>query len=80
MQVGYNLPSGVARKIKMSAARIYVTGENLWTHSPLYKLTKDLDVENIGKSDVILTGTSNNGNGNNYPILKSVSVGLTLTL
>ena len=80
VQVGYNLPAGIARKIKMSAARIYITGENLWSHSPLYKLTKDLDVENIGKSDVILTGTSNNGNGNNYPILKSVSVGLTLTL
>ena len=80
VQVGYNLPSGIAKKIKMSSARIYVTGENLWSHSPLYKLTKDLDVENIGKSDVIITGTSNTGNGNNYPIMKSLSVGLTLTL
>lgn len=80
VQVGYNLPGTLMRRIRMSAARVYVTGENLWTYSPLYKLTRDLDVENIGKSDVILTGTANNGNGNNYPILKSVSVGLSITL
>lgn len=80
IQVGYNLPAALVHRAKLTAARVYITGENLWTRSPLYKLTKDLDVENIGKSDVILTGTSNNGNGNNYPILKSVSVGLSITL
>ncbi len=80
IQVGYSLPSALVHKVKLQSARVYVTGENLWSYSPLYKLTKDLDVESIGKSDVILTGTSNNGNGNNYPILKSVSVGINLTL
>ena len=80
IQVGYNLPSALVHRAKLQSARVYVTGENLWTHSPLYKLTRSLDVENIGKSDVILTGTSNNGNGNNYPILKSVSAGLSITL
>ncbi len=80
VQLGYTLPGGLVQKLKLTAARFYISGENLWTHSPLYKLTKDLDVENIGKSDIILTGTSNNGNGNNYPILKSITVGLSLTL
>ena len=80
IQVGYNLPAGIVQKIKLTGARFYITGENLWTYSPLYKLTRNIDVENIGKSDVILTGTTNNGNGNNYPILKSVTVGLSLTL
>ena len=80
IQVGYNLPAGLVQKIKLTGARVYITGENLWTYSPLYKLTRNIDVENIGKSDVILTGTTNNGNGNNYPILKSVTVGLSLTL
>lgn len=79
IQVGYNLPKGIASRAHLSNARIYFSGENLWTASPLYKLTKDLDVENIGKSDVILTGTSNNGNGNNYPMLKSMTIGLSLT-
>jgi hypothetical protein len=80
VQVGYNLPAGLLQKVKLSAARFYVSGENLWSWSPLYKVTKDIDPENIGKSDVILTGASNNGNGNNYPILKSVTVGLSVTL
>ena len=80
IQLGYNLPAGLIQKVKMTSARLYISGENLWTYSPLYKLTKNLDVENIGKSDVILTGTGNNGNGNNYPILKSITVGLSVTL
>lgn len=79
VQLGYNLPRSVLSKAHLSSARVYISGENLWTASPLYKLTHNLDVENIGKSDVILTGNSNNGNGNNYPILKSVTVGLSVT-
>ncbi|MFT3933951.1 MAG: SusC/RagA family TonB-linked outer membrane protein [Chitinophagaceae bacterium] len=80
IQIGYSIPPQMLRKIKLNAIRVYITGENLWTYSPLYKLTKDLDVENIGKSDVILTGlTSNNGNGNNYPILKSITAGVSVT-
>lgn len=80
IQVGYNLPQSLINRAHLTSARIYVSGENLWSHSPLYKITKDLDVESIGKSDVLLTGASNNGNGNNYPILKSVTVGLSIIL
>jgi hypothetical protein len=78
--VGYNLPGSLVQKWKLSAIRFYISGENLISFSPLYKVTKDIDVESIGKSDVILTGTTNNGNGNNYPILKSVTLGLSVTL
>jgi hypothetical protein len=80
IQVGYNLPGSLVQKWKLSAIRFYISGENLISFSPLYKVTKDIDVESIGKSDVILTGTTNNGNGNNYPILKSVTLGLSVTL
>jgi len=79
IQVGYSLPSSLINKAHVSAARIYVSGENLWTASPLYRVTKDFDVENIGKSDNVTTGTTNNGNTNNYPILKSVTLGLSVT-
>lgn len=78
-QIGYNLPKGFIAKAHLNAARVYVSGENLFAVSPLYKHTKAMDVEGIGASDAILTGTSNSGNGNNYPILKSVSVGLSVT-
>lgn len=84
VQVGYNLPAGLVQRLKLSGARFYVSGENLWTYSPIFKLTRDIDPESIGRSDIILTGstgiTGNSGNGNNYPILKSVTLGLNITL
>jgi TonB-linked SusC/RagA family outer membrane protein len=81
VQVGYNLPNALVQRLKLSGVRFYVSGENLWTYSPMFKLTRDIDPESIGKSDIILTGTTtNNGNGNNYPILKSVTLGLNVTL
>ncbi len=78
IQIGYNLPKDLISKIYMSSARVYVSGENLWTISPLYKITKDFDVENIGRSDNIASG-SNSGNTNNYPILKNVTIGLSVS-
>jgi hypothetical protein len=62
----------------MTAARIYLSGENLWTWSPLYKIAKDIDVENTSGSDMVVTsGTS--GNGYNYPIMKGYTLGLSIT-
>ncbi|HTJ12340.1 MAG TPA: SusC/RagA family TonB-linked outer membrane protein [Dinghuibacter sp.] len=79
LQVGYNLPQHLIRKIGFSGARAYFSGENLWSWSPIYKLTRNIDPESIGGSDMILTNGTN-GNGNNYPMLKSVSVGLSVSL
>ncbi|MCB0629638.1 MAG: SusC/RagA family TonB-linked outer membrane protein [Lewinella sp.] len=76
-QLGYNLPSALIGKMGIQSARIYFTGENLWTWSPLYKITKDLDVENTGPSDQVFT-SGNAGDGYNYPMMKSVSFGLTV--
>lgn len=86
IQVGYNLPAQLVHKISLSNARVYVSGENLWSWTPFYRITKDLDVENIRRSDMITNPPSNNdqnsnnsGNGNNYPILKTITFGLSLT-
>lgn len=78
LQVGYNLPQKWISHIKMSQARLYVTAENIWTYSPMYKVTHNLDVENIQGSDRVLTD-GGNGNGNNYPILKGWTVGLNIS-
>lgn len=78
IQVGYNLPQTVVSKLRMSNARVYISGENLWSWSPMYKITKDIDPENTGGSDRVLTNGTN-GNGNNYPMLKSFTVGLSVT-
>lgn len=87
IQIGYNLPQSLISKLKMSSARVYVSGDNLFAWSPLYKITKDIDVENIGRSDAVLNPSDdpsnpnkgNSGNGNNYPMLKGFTMGLSVT-
>lgn len=78
IQIGYNLPQAAASKIKAQNLRVYFTGENIWTWSPLYEYTRDVDVENTGPSDQLFT-SGNAGDGYNYPMMKSLSIGLTVT-
>jgi TonB-linked SusC/RagA family outer membrane protein len=85
LQVGYNLPASLISAVKMQNARIYVSTENLWSWSPLYKHTKNFDVAAIyGKdgeaaSEMGDIGIANGSQVYNYPILKSISVGLSVT-
>ena len=76
--MGYNLPENVKSVIGAEALKVYLSGENLWTWSPLYKITRDIDVENAGPSDMKLSD-GRSGDGYNYPMLKSISVGLSVT-
>ena len=78
IQVGYNIPIDIASKIGANNVRVYFSGENIWTWSPLYKITKDIDVENTGPSDLKLSD-GKAGDGYNYPMLKSLSFGLSVT-
>ena len=78
IQVGYNLPSEWIKKLHLTNVGIYLSGENLFTWSPLYKYSKDVNVSNIGESDKDLT-SSNSGDGYNYPMMKSFSIGLNVT-
>ena len=78
IQVGYNLPSEWIKKLNLTNVGIYLSGENLFTWSPLYKYSKDVNVSNIGESDKDLT-SSNSGDGYNYPMMKSFSIGLNVT-
>ena len=78
LQIGYNLPEAWVKKVQLKKVGVYISGENLFTWSPLYKYTKDINVSNIGASDTDLT-SSNSGDGYNYPMMKSVSLGLNIT-
>lgn len=78
IQLGYSLSGNLISKIGAENARIYLSGENLWTWSPLYKITRDIDVENTGPSDLKLS-SGDSGDGYNYPMLKSLSLGLSVT-
>jgi TonB-linked SusC/RagA family outer membrane protein len=78
IQIGYNLPKSLISKFRMQNASIYVTGENLWTWSPLYKHTRDFDVANTAGSDSELTD-GKSGDNYSYPMMKSITLGLSVT-
>jgi hypothetical protein len=91
LQVGYNLPTRFSTRIGAKSTRVYVTGENLWTWSPLYKYADNIDVENAtAPSDRQFVGnpggvnasgafSDNSGDGYNYPMLRSFTIGATVT-
>jgi TonB-linked SusC/RagA family outer membrane protein len=79
IQVGYNLPSELISRIGARSFRVYFSGENLFTYSPMYKIVKNtIDVENAVAGDQDLN-SGNPGDGYNYPLLKSFSFGINLT-
>ena len=78
IQFGYNLPQSVSSRISAENVKIFFSGENLFTWSPLYKLTRDIDVDNTGPSDQLFT-SGNSGDGYNYPMMKSMTLGLSVT-
>lgn len=76
-QVGYTLPQAWMKKMSFTKCRVFVSGENLWTGTSLTKL---FDPETIsgGSSDSNNTDTYNSGNA--YPLSRTWSFGLSLTL
>jgi len=79
LQVGYNLPSKWINKIGARSVKVFFSGENLFTYSPMYKIVKHtIDVENAVPSDQDLNPNSTNGDGYNYPLMKSYSFGLNI--
>lgn len=81
IQLGYTLPVSLTNKLGVSKLRLYLSGENLWTGTSLAKM---FDPETIGGGwdgeDGIAGNIKNNGNGNTYPLSKTVSVGISVTL
>lgn len=77
VQIGYNIPEKITRKAGLQKVSVFVAGENLWTWSPVYKWTRDVDVTaNIYGADSVLETT---GDGYNFPTMKSISVGVKVT-
>lgn len=68
LQIGYTLPNGLTNRIGLSNLRIFVSGENLWTGT---KMTKLFDPETIDGGDTT---------GNAYPLMKTLSFGLSVNL
>jgi TonB-linked SusC/RagA family outer membrane protein len=81
LQIGYTLPGTWISRTGLKNARIYFSGENIASWSPLYKWTKNfMDVSSaIGNTDSDLSSSYNQGAGNSYPVLKTYSFGVSLT-
>jgi TonB-linked SusC/RagA family outer membrane protein len=77
LQVGYTIPQRVLSKIHARDLKVYLSAENIWTWSPMYKWTRDTDVTNIYGSDRDLSGGTS-GDGYNYPMMRAISVGMSV--
>jgi hypothetical protein len=73
IQVGYNLSKNTLAKLKMSAVRIFVSGQNLLTFSKL----KVTDPEGPGDNGTNFQGNSSRGWF--YPQQKVIAVGVNVT-
>ena len=83
LTVDYTLPQNLTQKAKIEKIRFYVSMENLWTWSPIYKHTQMFDPEGIypGDSDfdTVKYGQNGAGDGSGYPMLKTFTFGVNLT-
>ena len=81
LTLDYSFPSKVTQKLHMEKLRIYFSGENLLTFSPLFKRTSMFDPEMIGRgdSDYDDPTDTNIGDGYSYPMLKSFTFGFNIT-
>ena len=81
LQIGYSLPKIWMTRMHVRDAQVYISGENIASWSPLYKVAKNfMDVSSAtGDRDPDLNSGYNQGSGNSYPLLKSVSFGLSVT-
>jgi TonB-linked SusC/RagA family outer membrane protein len=80
LQIGYTFSPDMLESLKIiRGARVYISAENIWTWSPLYRTMDNVDVENAtAPSDQLFT-SSNAGDGYNYPMLKGFTLGISAT-
>ncbi len=78
LQVGYTIPANIMGKIGMQSCRVFFSAENLWTGTKLSKLF-DPETINGGNTDSEANQFIKNG-GNAYPLSRTYSFGLSLTL
>jgi hypothetical protein len=83
LNIGYTLPKQISAKLYANDLKIYVSAENLWTWSPFYKITRDIDVTNIWGAGTQLTGldsdnTRTDGDGFKYPVIKAITAGISI--
>ncbi|WP_400262663.1 SusC/RagA family TonB-linked outer membrane protein [Sphingobacterium sp. SG20118] len=77
LTVDYTLPKSWVNRLKISNAQIYMSAQNLFTFSGLFKHSENFDPEVMETPIGELTNGS--GQGYAYPMLKTTTIGLNLT-
>ena len=67
LTLGYNLHQNIAKKIGISGARVFITGENLFTLTNYSGLDPELIDLKTGKDNL-----------NSYPLPRKFTIGLTV--
>ena len=81
--VDYTFPKHICKKLRLEGLKIYLSGENLFTHSPMFKYTDMFDPEVITSGDSDFAA-SNSGlaarvTATPIPMLKTVTLGVNVT-
>jgi len=80
LTIDYAFPMKFVHKIGIQDLKVYVTGENLLTFTPMHKWAKNFDPEVIeaGDSDYY-NDKGGAGDGYSYPMMKSFTFGVNVT-
>jgi len=80
LTIDYTLPKHIAKYIGMQEVKVYLSGENLLTFTPLKKWAKNFDPEVIEAGDSDYYNTAGGaGDGYSYPMMKSFTIGVNVT-
>lgn len=80
LRVDYTFPAHISKAIGLQDLRVYLSGENLLTFTPLKKWAKNFDPEVIEAGDSDYYNTAGGaGDGYSYPMMKSYTLGINLT-
>ncbi len=75
IQLDYNLNKKFTSRLGLQGLNIYLSGENLFTFTPLHKHAPNFDPEGLSYD----TDFPSVADGYTYPILKSITMGLNIT-
>jgi TonB-linked SusC/RagA family outer membrane protein len=81
LSVNYTFNQKVSKWLHASQLRVYFTGDNLWTWSPLFKVTRNFDPQSTGAGDGDFGHATANSDqdGTGYPMMSSYTIGINVT-
>jgi len=74
--LSYTVKAPFLERAKVKDIRLFASGQNLFTYSPMFKLINGIDPETIELGSYQTT----QGDGNVYPMLKTYTFGLNISL